>query len=144
MTPEQSFKFRCLLSNLINATTSGEVSSRQLAHEDHLRNYMSGLLEEKDAEIERLNARVADLEGFDPLPVLNRDEDSIVRSMFSREQWRRSAMSDWAQAAVITLEEKGLLCEDDYNPDEIYITNAGKAYVEGRRLPRLVIPPYNE
>lgn len=105
---------------------------------------MSGLLEEKDAEIERLNARVADLEGFDPLPVLNRDEDSIVRSMFSREQWRRSAMSDWAQAAVITLEEKGLLCEDDYNPDEIYITNAGKAYVEGRRLPRLVIPPYNE
>ena len=83
-------------------------------------------------------------EEFEPLPVLNRDEDYIVRSMFSREEWRRSAMSDWAQAAVITLEEKGLLCEGDYNPDAIYITNAGKAYVEGRRLPRIVIPPYNE
>src|SRR5690242_14165300 len=57
MTPEQSFKFRCLVSNLINATISGETSSRQLAHEDHLRNWVTGLMEEKDAEVERLKAR---------------------------------------------------------------------------------------
>lgn len=144
MIPTQSFKLRALIANLINATISGEPNSRQIAHEDHLRNYVTGLMEEKADEITALKARVADLEGFEPLPVLNRDEDSIVRSMFSREQWRRSAMSDWAQAAVITLEEKGLLCEDDYNPDTIYITNAGKAYVEGRLLPKIIIPPYKE
>lgn len=140
MTPEQDFKFRVLLSNVLNARATGESDERQLAHEDRLRNYVVGLLNEKDAEIKRLG----DLAGLEPLPTLTRDEDSIVRSMYSREQWRRSAMSDWAQAAVIALEEKGLLCEDDYNPDTIYITNAGKAYVEGRRLPKIVIPPYNE
>jgi len=88
--------------------------------------------------------QLAGMEEFESLPVLDRDEDYMVRSMGRREIWRRSAMSEWAQAAVISLEEKGLLCEDEFDPDTIYITNAGKAYVEGRRLPKIVIPPYNE
>lgn len=57
MTHEQNFRFRSLLSNVINAAITGESQEHQLAHEDHLRNYMFGLLEEKDAEIERLHAR---------------------------------------------------------------------------------------
>jgi hypothetical protein len=58
MTPAQSFKLRSLMANLINATVSGEPNSRQLAHEDHLRNYVTNLVEEKDAEIERLKAQL--------------------------------------------------------------------------------------
>lgn len=54
MTPEQNFQFRSLLSNLLNARTTGELDTRQLAHEDHLRNYIDGLLDEKDAEIAAL------------------------------------------------------------------------------------------
>jgi hypothetical protein len=54
MTPEQNFQFRHLLSNLLNARVTGESDERQLAHEDHLRNYVDGLLEEKDAAISAL------------------------------------------------------------------------------------------
>lgn len=56
MTPEQDFQFRNLLSNLLNARVTGESDMRQLAHEDHLRNYVTGLLEEKEAEIATLKA----------------------------------------------------------------------------------------
>jgi hypothetical protein len=128
MTPEQRSRFNGLLSEIINSVITGEPYERQLAREDHLRNYVDDLLGE-------------DLK---PLPILNRDEDSIVRSMAQRETWRRSAMSAWAQVAVASLEEKGLLIEDESDPDTVHITNAGRAYVEGRRLPNIVIPPYDE
>ena len=60
MTPEQNFQFRMLVSNLLNSRATGESDERQLAHEDHLRNYVDGLLEEKDAEIAELKARLRD------------------------------------------------------------------------------------
>jgi hypothetical protein len=56
VTPEQNFQFRNLLSNLLNARVTGESDARQLAHEDHLRNYADGLLDEKDTEIAALKA----------------------------------------------------------------------------------------
>jgi hypothetical protein len=61
MTPEQNFQFRNLLSNVLNARATGESDSRQLAHEDHLRNYMDGLLEEKEAENATLKATLEDI-----------------------------------------------------------------------------------
>lgn len=54
MTPEQNFQFRMLVSNLLNSRAMSESDTRQLAHEDHLRNYADSLLDEKDAEIAAL------------------------------------------------------------------------------------------
>lgn len=48
MTPEQNFKFRMLVSNLLNSRATGESDAHQLAHEDHLRNYVDEMLAEKD------------------------------------------------------------------------------------------------
>jgi hypothetical protein len=149
MTLEQLRALKNEMNRLFNLTMGmsgpGQLDLDKLAKgEQKTLDCVTAMLAEKNTEIAALKARIADLEGFEPLPILNRDEDSIVRSMASREIWRRSAMSDWAQAAVITLEEKGLLCEDDCDPDTIYITNAGKAYVVGERLPKIVIPPYKE
>lgn len=49
MTPEQRTQFRTLLSRVINAAIAGSYAD-QLAHEDHLTNYVIGLQEERDTE----------------------------------------------------------------------------------------------
>jgi hypothetical protein len=62
VTPEQNFQFRMLVSNLLNSRAMSESDTRQLAHEDHLRNYVDGLLDEKDAKITELEEKVIGLE----------------------------------------------------------------------------------
>ncbi|HYE75879.1 MAG TPA: hypothetical protein VEF04_21220 [Blastocatellia bacterium] len=57
---EQRSEFRRLVSALINSAIGGEPYARQLAYEDHLRNWMTSLLQEKDTEIETLKARLRD------------------------------------------------------------------------------------
>lgn len=64
MTPEQNFRFRMLVSNLLNSRAMSESDTRQLAHEDHLRNYVDGLLDEKDAEIAALKAHQQGTQGI--------------------------------------------------------------------------------
>lgn len=57
MNDEQRSRFNNLLSRVINSAITGERYEHQLAHEDHLRNYAIGLLEEQEAEIVALKAQ---------------------------------------------------------------------------------------
>jgi hypothetical protein len=74
---------------------------------------------------------------FDPLPVLSHKADEALKDF---SVWNLYP----APEALEELFAQGLLCDNDGDglPCELCITNAGQAYLEGRRLPSIVIPDY--
>lgn len=75
---------------------------------------------------------------YDPLPVLSQDADTALKEFFL---WGNHP----TQQALDELFAQGLLCDNDGDglPCDLCITNAGQAYLEGRRLPSIVIPDYH-
>lgn len=77
MTPEQRTRFNGLLSEVINAAITGEPYARQLAREDHLRNYVDGLMDEKDATVKQLETRLRNIKRLANAPLDTEDERHV-------------------------------------------------------------------
>lgn len=74
---------------------------------------------------------------YDPLPVLSQEAQNVLKQLAA---WPDNPLYD--ADAFEELFQEGLIDEvpdDDGNP-AIYITHAGFAYLEGRRLPVIFIP----
>jgi hypothetical protein len=83
MTLEQLRALKNEMNRLFNLTMGmsgpGQLDLDKLAKgEQKTLDCVTAMLAEKNTEIAALKARIADLEGFEPLPILNRDEDSIA------------------------------------------------------------------